>query len=97
MASVLPETFLDRLVDQGISQGITEGIRQGIRQGISQGSLSKARQMTLELLETRFGVSAEVRQRVNACSDIVQIDAWFKRAINAETLVEVFADASAGV
>jgi hypothetical protein len=51
-----------------------------------------ARQMVLELLGMRFSVPDDVRGRVNACTDTAMLNAWFRRAVNAASLDEVFTD-----
>jgi hypothetical protein len=48
--------------------------------------------MLLELLETRFVVPASTRERIEGCTDAAQIKAWFKRAVSAPSLDEVFAE-----
>jgi hypothetical protein len=51
-----------------------------------------ARQMVLELLGMRFSVPDDIRGRVNACTDTAVLSAWFRRAVNAASLDEVFTD-----
>jgi hypothetical protein len=47
----------------------------------------------LKLLDARHLVpSGEQRQRVTSCTDALQLDRWFDRAITAGTAAEVFAD-----
>jgi hypothetical protein len=44
------------------------------------GLLNQGRaEMLLDLLETRFGVPAGTRKRIEACTHTAQIKAWFKR------------------
>jgi hypothetical protein len=59
---------------------------------LDQGSLRKARQLLLELLAMRLDVPEDIRERVETCTDEALLDKWFTRAVNAETLDEVFAD-----
>jgi len=59
---------------------------------IDQGALQKARQMLLQLLDERFGVPDDVRERIEACGDVARVDTWFTRAITAASLGEVFAE-----
>jgi hypothetical protein len=40
----------------------------------------------------RLGVPEDIRERVETCTDEALLDKWFTRAVNAETLDEVFAD-----
>jgi hypothetical protein len=88
MKTVLKDAFIDGWIDEGLSQGRSQGLSQGLSQGRSQGRA----EMLLELLEERFSVPAGTRERIEACTDTVQVKTWFKRAINASSLDEVFAE-----
>jgi hypothetical protein len=57
---------------------------------LDQGGLRKARQMILQLLDKRFGVPDDIRERIETCTDTARIDTWFDRAITATSLDEVF-------
>ena len=47
----------------------------------------------LKLLDARqLAPTTEQRQQVTSCTDAVQLDLWFDRAITAGTAAEVFAD-----
>jgi hypothetical protein len=59
---------------------------------LDQGRAQAARQMVLELLGMRFSVPEDIRERVNACTDTAVLNAWFRRAVNAASLDEVFTD-----
>ena len=72
----LKDAFIDGYIDEGRKEGLEQGRAE----------------MLLELLEARFGVPASTRQRIEECTDTTQIKAWFKRAINASSLDEVFAE-----
>lgn len=67
-------------------------IEQGLQQGAQQGALRKARQLLLQLLDERFGVPVDVRERIEACGDVAEVDTWFTRAITATSLDEVFTE-----
>jgi hypothetical protein len=67
-------------------------IEEGLEKGGAEGRLDSARQMTLRLLEKRFSVPEDIRKRVEECTDVAEIDAWFGRAITAKSLDEVFAE-----
>ncbi len=43
----------------GIKKGMEQGIQAGIQQGIEQGSLRESRQMVIEAVAARFGVTPE--------------------------------------
>lgn len=57
---------------------------------LDQGRLMEARENLLHLLGKRLGVSAEIRERVEKCADIAEVNTWFDRAITAESEAEVF-------
>jgi hypothetical protein len=84
MKTVFKDAFVDGLLDQGRAEGRA--------QGRAQGSVQTARQMVLELLGMRFSVPDDIRGRVNACTDTAVLSAWFRRAVNAASLDEVFTD-----
>ena len=84
MKTVFKDAFMDGLLDQGRTEGRA--------QGRAQGSVQTARQMVLELLAMRFSVPDDIRGRVSACTDTAMLDAWFRRAVNAVSLDEVFTD-----
>ena len=72
------KTFVERIHDQGIAEGEK---RRGKAEAV------------LKLLDARHLVpSGEQRQRVTSCTDALQLDRWFDRAITAGTAAEVFAD-----
>ena len=76
MTTVLKDDFMDGLIAEGLAKGLAKGRAE----------------MLLDLLETRFTVPANTRKYVKACTDTAQIKTWFKRAITATTLDEVFAE-----
>ncbi|MGH3171508.1 MAG: hypothetical protein ACRDN0_37315 [Trebonia sp.] len=59
---------------------------------LDQGRAEDARQKLLQLLDRRFGVTDSIRERVEGCRDLAEINAWFDRAIDAKFLDEVFSD-----
>lgn len=63
-----------------------------IDEGLHEGALRKARQLLLQLLDERFGVPDDVRERVETCVDVAEVDTWFTRAITAASLDEIFAE-----
>jgi hypothetical protein len=83
----LKDPFVDGLIEQGLEQGRKKGLDQSLRQARAE--------MFLELLEARFSVPDSTRERIEACTDTDQVKAWFKRAISASSLDEVFAEAEA--
>jgi hypothetical protein len=75
------KTFVERIHDQGIAEGEAKGEARGKAEAV------------LKLLDARHLVpSGEQRQQVASCTDTLQLDRWFDRAITAGTAAEVFAD-----
>jgi hypothetical protein len=83
MKTVFKDPWVDGLVNQGLSQGRNEGRHQG------------RAEMLLELLDMRFSVSSDMRSRVEECADAQQIKTWFRRALSAASIDEVFAELQA--
>jgi len=76
LETLMKTVLKDAFIDGWIEEGLKEGRAE----------------MLLELVEARFGVPASTRKRIEACTDTAQIKAWFKRAISASSLDEVFAE-----
>jgi hypothetical protein len=75
------KTFVERIHDQGIAEGEARGEARGKAEAI------------LRLLDARHLIpSGEQRQQVTSCTDVLQLDRWFDRAVTAGTAAEVFAD-----
>jgi hypothetical protein len=80
----LKDAFVDGLIKEGLDKGLTKGLAQG------------RAEMLLEFLDTRFSVPADIRERIEKCTDAEQITGWFRRALHAASLEEVFAEPAAG-
>ena len=79
MATVFRDEFIDGLLDQGRAEGEERGRAQG------------EAAMVLRVLTARgFTVTDDIRQRVQACTDLDQIEAWGDRAATAGSLDEIF-------
>jgi hypothetical protein len=79
------KTFVERIHDQGVNEGEAKGKAEGEAKGKAES--------VLKLLDARrLAPSKEQRQRVMSCTDSMQLDLWFDRAITAGTAAEVFAD-----
>jgi hypothetical protein len=75
MATVFRDEFVDGLLDQGRAQGQAEGEAA----------------MLLRVLAARgFTVPDDIRQRVQSCTDLAQLEAWGDRAVTAGSLEELF-------
>ncbi len=83
--------FVQELIDQGLAQGLKLGRGQGRTEGIAEG---EARTLTW-LLEHRFGqLPRSARRRIEHAS-AAELGQWFKVALDARSLPEVFADLAA--
>ena len=75
MATVFRDEFVDGLLDQGRAQGRAAGEAA----------------MLLRVLAARgFTVPDDIRQRVQSCTDLAQLEAWGDRAVTARSLEELF-------
>jgi hypothetical protein len=96
----LKDAFVDGLIKEGLDKGLTEGLAEGLAEGrakgLAEGRAQGRAEMLLEFLDTRFSVPADMRERVEECTDAEQITAWFRRALHAASLEEVFAEPAAG-
>jgi hypothetical protein len=78
MATVFKDEFIDGLLDQGRAEGRAEGRAAGAA-------------MLLRVLAARgFTVPDEIRQRVQSCTDLAQLEQWGDRAVTAKSLDQVF-------
>lgn len=58
-----------------------------------EGRVEKSAEMTLRILEWRgIPVPDAVRERVQACSDLEQLDTWAQRAVHATSAADLFRD-----
>jgi hypothetical protein len=76
---VIPDPFLDGIIEQGREQGRAQGQ-----------AIGEAR-MLLRCLDARFTITDDIRKRVTDCSDLATIEAWFDKALSVATVEEVFA------
>ncbi|MFI6490640.1 hypothetical protein [Streptomyces sp. NPDC050564] len=69
---------------------LAEQVRE---QGREEGRVKDRAEMTLRILEWRgLPVPDPVRERVEACSDLVQLESWAQRAVHAAKAEDLFAD-----
>ena len=68
-------------------------VEQGLEQGRELGHVQTKREDVLKVLDLRrLAPSEEQRARVDASTDLVQLDLWFERSLTAKTAAEVFSD-----
>jgi len=80
MATVFKDEFVDGLLDRGRAEGEARGRAEG------------EAAMLLRVLAARgFTVPDDIRQHVQSCTDIAQLEAWGDRAVTATSIDEIFA------
>jgi hypothetical protein len=91
MATAFRDEFIDGLLDQGRAEGRAEGEVQGRAEGEARGRAEGEAAMLLRVLAARgFTVPDDIRQRIQSCTDLPQLEAWGDRAVTANSLDEVF-------
>ncbi|PCC71733.1 hypothetical protein SAMN02745121_03086 [Nannocystis exedens] len=87
-------TALEKLLmTTGRWEPLSDMFRRPWLDGIAEGEARGKASMLLKLLQLRgFALGDEQRERVLACRDEAQLDAWAARVLTATRLDEVFAD-----
>ncbi|MGH3189851.1 MAG: hypothetical protein ACRDPY_24135 [Streptosporangiaceae bacterium] len=75
MATVFHDDFIDGLLAQGEERGRAQG---------------EAAMLMRVLAARGFTVPDDIRQRIQSCTDLGQIEAWGERAVTANSLDEIF-------
>src|SRR5690625_171792 len=76
--------------DEQMYQSKQQGLMLGIEQGIEQGKAGTLHDNILELAALRnLTLSAESKERILACEDIDQLQAWFRVIATAESRVDL--------
>jgi flagellar biosynthesis/type III secretory pathway protein FliH len=71
-------------------EGERAGLEQGERVGREQGERAGRVTALLGILAARrLELSAEVRGRITACTDVATLDKWITRAVTAQSAAEV--------
>ncbi|MBV2356499.1 hypothetical protein KUM39_19305 [Streptomyces sp. J2-1] len=72
---------------------LAEQVRaEGREQGVELGRIGDRREMTLRILQWRdIPVPDSVRERVEACADLDQLEVWARRAVHAREAADLFA------
>ncbi|MGW4732471.1 hypothetical protein ACWEQC_25400 [Streptomyces shenzhenensis] len=70
-----------------------EGRELGLAQGRAEGRIQGWREGVLSILRGRgIPVPDAVRDRVNACTDLDQLETWVRRALHATSADELFVE-----
>lgn len=81
-----------KFFDEGEAKGRADGEAKGRADGELLGQVRGRASAIVSLLEARgFSVSADLRQRVMTCIDLVLLDQWLRRGVTACSIEEVFA------
>ena len=90
-AEVLNDEFIDRIKAEGRAEGEAAGRAEGEAAGRAEGEVRGRADMLLRVLAARgLDVPDRVRERVLACTDLSQLDAWGDSAVAATSLDDVF-------
>ncbi|WP_437905920.1 hypothetical protein WME95_48135 [Sorangium sp. So ce327] len=86
--------FAQQLIERGRIEGKLEGIREGKLEGIREGKLEgilEAKRDALLRLVTRAGIAltADHRERIQACKDPATLDRWVDNALEAKDASDV--------
>ncbi|WP_437589678.1 hypothetical protein [Sorangium sp. So ce1000] len=78
--------FAQQLIERGRIEGIREGKLEGIREGILE-----AKRDALLRLVARAGIAltADHRERIQACTDPATLDRWLDNALEAKSASDV--------
>jgi hypothetical protein len=77
----------------GIREYQSDFVRKYIFQGRAEGHLEKAAELVLAVLDARglrYGDAA--RRQIMQCTDLVQLEAWHRLAITAESIRDLLPD-----
>jgi len=87
------ESYEERGLERGLKQGLEQGLEQGLTQGLERGIVETKRTDVFKVLDIRrLRPTKEQRIRVEACTDLAQLDLWFERSLTALTAADVFRD-----
>jgi hypothetical protein len=76
---------------KGKAEGEAKGKAEGKAEGEAEGEVRARAELTLRLLAKRgVLVTAPVREKILACTDLATLDRWFDRALTAADAVDLF-------
>ena len=64
------------------------GIRQGRQEGIQKGLQQATRKNIIRIIEARFSISEDLKEKICAQQDIEMLDTWLQYAVKATSLKE---------
>ena len=87
--SSVQRRHLERLMQNNHNEPVSEFGRQKLAEGRAEG---RAAALLVVLKQRGLAVSDEIAERIHACDDPEQLDAWIRAAITAQRTEEVFGD-----
>ena len=82
---------IEKLKTMSRTKGFRDGRDQGLRDGRNQGFLDGKRKALFDVLALRsIALTSAERTRINACTDLARLDAWFARALSVQRANELF-------
>jgi hypothetical protein len=79
--------------DPNVQQLIREWKDEGHAEGHAEGRAEEARSLLYEVLALRsFPMTSDVRARIDGEPDVARLEAWFKAAVTAGAIGDVFRD-----
>ena len=93
---ILMKPWIDKGMRKGLRKGRAEGMEKGLQKGLAQGrteGLVKGRARSLlDVLELRsLPLPAAARRRILSTKDEQLLERWFRRALAAASVEEIFA------
>jgi hypothetical protein len=88
--------FARKYVAQGREEGLQSGLQRGREEGREEGRHEGERAALFEVLAARgLEVDTETRQRILACTELMQLKAWLRKAVTVKSTQELFEPGSA--
>lgn len=74
-----------------LSDTFRELVAEGREQGLAEGRTAEAARLVLTVLNARkIYVPERVREQIEGCDDLDQLEVWMRRSVTAEAVVELF-------
>jgi hypothetical protein len=86
----MKEAFIEEGHAKGLAGGVAKGLAEGLAEGQAKGLAEGQARSLLRILAARhIAVDERTRQRILACTDLVILDRWLDRALNATSLSDL--------
>jgi hypothetical protein len=85
------EELMGSFIEEYFEKGRVEGLEKGRAEGQAEGRAQERAEGVLRILEARgIAVDQRTRKFVLGCTDLDALDRWFKRAVNATRLSDIW-------